>query len=234
MAAVRECYARPDGPPDFDQIRQAVENTGQVDSLTSVLSKLTDLRLFASAAGGRTTGVAEFLRTPQIIDLHGLSELRELVVFIVLDTLRACFTRLPDQRVDTATALRELRCIIVVDEAHNFLPKDNAQVLEKCLRELRGKGIGVWLLTQNPRDLDQPRYNYGAEVNFHICLKLLDAKPSTLEHLYSVPASESRNWSARVATFSGEGIVRDPASPRGFSKVSLRQFWQRIRQQTVS
>lgn len=228
VAAVQQCYQDSQGePPDFYELRNVVDATGEVDSLTGVLRKLTDLNLFPSRQGHEALQVDQLLANAWIIDLHRLQELRELVVFLLLDSLRNYFSQLRDQAVDKETEARELRCLLIIDEAHNFLPKDNAQVLEKCLRELRGKGVGVWLLTQNPRDLEQEYYNYAAEVNFHICLKVLDAKPQTLTSLYGVPPGEAKNWSVRLATFDGEGLCRNPGNSKGFSKINIRQFWQR-------
>jgi DNA sulfur modification protein DndE len=228
VAAVQQCYQDSQGePPDFYELRNVVDATGDVDSLTGVLRKLTDLGLFPSRQSREVLEVNQLLANAWIIDLHRLQELRELVVFLLLDSLRNYFSQLRDQTVDEKTEARELRCLLVIDEAHNFLPKDNAQVLEKCLRELRGKGVRVWLLTQNPRDLDQEYYNYATEVNFHICLKVLDAKPQTLTNLYGVPPSEAKNWSVRLATFEQEGLCRNPTNPKGFSKISIKQFWRR-------
>jgi DNA sulfur modification protein DndE len=230
VAAVQQCYRDSQGaPPDFFDLASIVNAAGDVDSLTSVLSKLTDLNLFPSRQVDQPLQVKELLSRSWIIDLHKLQELRELVVFLILDSLKNYFSQLRDQSVDETSGARELRCLIVIDEAHNFLPKDNAQVLEKCLRELRGKGVGVWLLTQNPSDLEQQDYNYSAEVNFHTCLKVLDAKPQILSNLYGVPPGEAKNWSVRLATFEREGLCRNPSSPKGFSKVTIRQFWQRKR-----
>jgi DNA sulfur modification protein DndE len=226
IAAVRECYLREGRPPTFSEIREELQET--MDSLTNVLGKLTDLHLFPDV-GGRSVELQDILRQSWIIDLHKLQELRELVVFLTLDVLRYHFGLLQDQRVDDPSGAKELRFLIVIDEAHNFLPRDGAGVLEKCLRELRGKGVAVWLLTQNPRDLKQPDYNYGSEVNFHLCLKVLDAQPQTLSNLYGVPIDEARLWSARLATFEGEGLARNPASPKGFSKLRVKQFHARYR-----
>jgi DNA sulfur modification protein DndE len=228
ITAVQQCYQDNQGEsPDFYELRNVVEASGDVDSLTGVLRKLTDLRLFPSRQSRGVLQVNQLLSNAWIIDLHRLQELRELVVFLILDSLRNYFSQLRDQTVDESTGARELRCLIVVDEAHNFLPKDNAQVLEKCLRELRGKGVGIWLLTQNPRDLEQEDYNYATEVNFHICLKVLDVKPQVLTNLYGVPPGEARNWSVRLATFDQEGICRNPSSAKGFSRIKIKQFWQR-------
>ena len=225
IAAVRKCYLRNGKPPNFYELRSEVEDT--TDSLTAVLAKLTDLHLFPGESE-KVLDLQEILRQSWIVDLHRLQELRDLVVFLTLDSLRYHFGLLQDQRVNDPTGFKELRFMLVIDEAHNFLPHDNAQVLEKCLRELRGKGVAVWLLTQNPRDLKQADYNYGTEVNFHLCLKVLDAQPQILTNLYGVPVSESRTWSAKVATFEGEGILRNTASPKGFSKVTIKQFKDRL------
>ena len=228
IAAVQQCYHDSQGePPDFFDLRSVVDASGEVDSLTGVLGKLTDLNLFPSRRLDDAMQVQELLANSWIIDLHNLQELRELVVFLVLDSLKNYFSRLRDQSVDETTGARELRCLLAIDEAHNFLPKDNAQVLEKRLREMRGKGVGVWLLSQNPRDLEQTHYNYAAEVNFHLCLKVLDAKPQILTNLYGVPPGEAKNWAVRAATFDLEGITRNSSAPKGFSKVAVRQFWRR-------
>ncbi len=145
----------------------------------------------------------------------------------MLDSLRYHFVQLQDQTVNQITCIKELRCLFVIDEAHNFLPKDNSRVLEKCLRELRGKGVAVWLLTQNPRDLEQPYYNYSSEVNFHLCLKTLDVVPKILSNIYGVPKNEAKAWAAKLATFDQEGICRNPQINKGFSKVKIKQFWER-------
>lgn len=226
IAAVRECYLREGKPPTFYEIREELQGT--TDSLTAVLGKLTDLHLFP-ARGEPVMDLKDILKQSWIIDLHKLQELRELVVFLTLDALRYHFGLLQDQVVNETTGTKELRNIIVIDEAHNFLPRDAAAVLERCLRELRGKGVAVWLLTQNPKDLKQPDYNYGTEVNFHLCLKVLDAHPQTLANLYGVPLTEARQWSAKLATFEAEGLVRNPSSPKGFSKVRVKQFHERFR-----
>ena len=228
VAAVQQCYHDSQGkPPDFYDLRTVVEATGDMDSLTGVLGKLTDLNLFPSLHVDQALQTQDLLASSWIIDLHKLQDLRELVLFLVVDTLKNYFSRLRDQSVDETSGARELRCLLVIDEAHNFLPKDNAQVLEKCLREMRGKGLGTWLLSQNPRDLDQDHYNYATEVNFHMCLKVLDAKPQILTNLYGVPPTEAKNWAVRLATFEREGICRNSAVPKGFSKIGVRQFWQR-------
>ncbi len=228
VQAVKTAYEQSGGqPPDFWDLRNIVEEAGEDDSLMGVLRRLTDMNLFPSKQVDVSLQAKDLATRSWIIDLHELTELRELVVFLVLDSLRNWFNRLPDQQVNATTGAKELRCLFVIDEAHNFLPKDKAQVLEKGLRELRGKGIGIWLLTQNPDDLEQEHYNYSREVNFNICLKVLDAKARVLPGLYGVPPGEAKAWAAKLATFEHEGLTRNAATPKGFSKVAIRQFHRR-------
>ncbi|HET7625849.1 MAG TPA: DndE family protein [Verrucomicrobiae bacterium] len=226
--AVQQAYRDTGGqPPDFYMLRTILEADGEDDSLMGVVRRLTDMNLFPSQMVDVALQAKDFATRSWVINLSTLAELRELVVFLVLDSLRSYFNRLPDQQVNNTTGTKELRCLFVIDEAHNFLPKDKAQVLEKGLRELRGKGVGIWMLTQNPDDLEQQHYNYSREVNFNMCLKVSDAKSKVLPGLYGVPPSDAKAWAAKLATFENEGLCRNPNSPKGFSKVNLRQFWQR-------
>lgn len=224
--AVKRCYQHGRALPTFVDIKNEIEQGGQIDSLTSVLGKLTDLNLFPSNQE-EVVPPGQLLGSSWVIALHKLQELRELVVFLALDAFRYHFNLLPDQLVEKSSGLKELRTVFVIDEAHNFLPKDKAQVLEKCLRELRGKGVAMWLLTQNPDDLDQAHYNYAAEVNFQLCLKVQDASPQVLSNLYGVPLQQARAYSAKLATFSGVGLTRSVANARGFAEVRVKQFYER-------
>lgn len=226
--AVQQAYRSTGGqPPDFYILRTILEGDGEDDSLMAVVRRLTDMNLFPSQMVDVALQAKDLVTRPWVINLSTLSELRELVVFLILDGLRSYFNRLPDQQVNPATGSKELRCLVVIDEAHNFLPRDKAQVLEKGLRELRGKGVAIWMLTQNPDDLEQQHYNYSREVNFNICLKVSDAKARVLPGLYGVPPAEAKAWAAKLATFNAEGLCRNPNSAKGFSKINLRQFWQR-------
>ena len=49
------------------------------------------------------------------------------------------------------------------------------------VREVRSKGVAVWLLSQSPDDFDQPRYNFAREMGLAIVFSCVLEKPKMLE-----------------------------------------------------
>jgi len=99
----------------------------------------------------------------------------------MLDRLYAEIMALPDTPLDTE-GNRQMRLIIVIDEAHHYLPCKQP-TLEKMVREVRSKGVGLWLLSQSPDDFDQPRYNFAREMGLAIVFSCVLEKPKMLEAL---------------------------------------------------
>ena len=99
----------------------------------------------------------------------------------MLDRLYAEIMALPDTPLD-AEGNRQMRLIIVIDEAHHYLPCKQP-TLEKMVREVRSKGVGLWLLSQSPDDFDQPRYNFAREMGLAIVFSCVLEKPKMLEAL---------------------------------------------------
>ncbi len=77
---------------------------------------------------------------------------------------------------------RQLRLIIVIDEAHNFLPCKQP-TLEKMVREVASRGVAIWLLSQSPDDFDQANYNFAREMGLAIVFSCVLEKPKMLEAL---------------------------------------------------
>ncbi len=120
------------------------------------------------------------LDASHVIDIHRLPEdLRKLAVFLMFDRLYADIMALPDAPLD-ADANRLMRLIIVIDEAHHYLPCKQP-TLEKMVREVRSKGVAIWLLSQSPDDFDQPRYNFAREIGLAIVFSCVLEKPKMLE-----------------------------------------------------
>jgi len=153
------------------------DNSWDDDSLIACLREFTHFPLFRSARQGVDHA---FLRNSHVVDIHGLTEdLRKLTVFLMLDRLYSEIMALPDAPLDVH-ANRQVRLIIVIDEAHHYLPCKQP-TLEKMVREIRSKGVAIWLLSQSPDDFDQPRYNFAREMGLSIVFSCVLEKPKMLE-----------------------------------------------------
>jgi DNA sulfur modification protein DndE len=187
------------GTPDLDyllelaKLRYKEEEWGE-DSLLACLREFTTFPLFQQAEKGVEH---DFFRTSYIIDIHRLPEdLRKLAAFLVLDRLYSEIMSLPDAPLDKE-GNRQLRLIIVIDEAHHYLPCKQP-TLENIVREVRSKGVAVMLLSQSPDDFDQGRYNFSREMGLSIVFSCVLEKPKMLEaviggkinprHLSQLPA----------------------------------------------
>lgn len=147
------------------------------DSLLACLREFTTFPLFRTASQG---AIHDFFRVTHVIDIHRLPEdLRKLSAFLVLDRLYSEIMSLPDAPLD-AEGNRQLRLIIVIDEAHHYLPCKQP-TLENIVREVRSKGVAVMLLSQSPDDFDQGRYNFAREMGLAIVFSCVLEKPKMLE-----------------------------------------------------
>jgi hypothetical protein len=96
-----------------------------------------------------------------------------------LDRLYTEIMSLPDAPLD-AQGNRQMRLIIIIDEAHHYL-QCRQPTLEKMVREVRSKGVALWLLSQSPDDFDQGQYNFAREMGLSIVFSCVLEKPRMLE-----------------------------------------------------
>lgn len=116
------------------------------DSLTAALNKLHEFRIFddspLSAGSAR-----DLMNGVVVIDLSGYDpDIQNLVVAITLDQFYATMMSLGSSKTDGR--YRQLRQLILVDEADNFM-KEDFPSLRKILKEGREFGVGTVLSTQS-------------------------------------------------------------------------------------
>ena len=183
LQIIKEAYEQEEGgTPDLADVvavaqQQYQDNDWPEDSLLACLREFTDFPLFRPAAEGVDH---DFFRASHVIDIHELPEdLRKLTVFLMLDRLYWDIMALPEAPLD-AEGNRQLRLIIAIDEAHHYLPCKQA-TLEKMVREVRSRGVAIWLMSQSPDDFDQPSYNFAREMGLAIVFSCVLEKPKMLE-----------------------------------------------------
>jgi len=173
----------------------------------SLLSCLREFAAFPLFEPGNESDIRELFEHNHIIDIHRLPEdLRKLTVFLVLDRLYSEIMAVPDAPLDQEDN-RQQRLLIVIDEAHHYLPCRQA-TLQDMVREVRSKGVGVWLFSQSPDDFDQPQYNFAREMGLSIVFSCVLERPRMLEALLGGKIEPTRLSQLR----SGVALCRVPGS----------------------
>ena len=129
---------------------EELENAGKGhDSIVSRLNELTSMNCFVPQYSP-----AEFFSRSWVISLKAITseELKRLVILLILDSLKAFMLTQDEARL--TGGFRNLRHILVVDEARRILAEKKYQSLVDLVRAGRSKGAVVMLLSQDPSDFD--------------------------------------------------------------------------------
>ncbi len=162
-----------------------------------------------------------------IIDLHGLTVLRELTVCLLTSLYRELMA-MPDSNV--ADGVREMRTIIVIDEAHHFLKdKRRNAILERLIREIRSKGASVFLMSQSPDDYDSGDFDFAEMLEFIYILQSNANATKFLQKALGISASEAKKISAEMNNLETAHAFEksyDAESKSGAKRLRVRQFWR--------
>lgn len=156
----------------YKSIIDTYESEGkQMDVLVELFHKLDVPKIFPSSGSGDE--LTDLLGRSIVFDLHRIDsnmKIKELVTFLILNKIYTEAIKLPDSEIDPKTDTRQMRSMIIIDEAHNYLNCEN-RVLEKMLRELRSKGVAVVLLTQGYIDFNQKNFDYSSMLGWTFIMK---------------------------------------------------------------
>jgi hypothetical protein len=181
LRIVREVYSEK-GRPELEDVAAAAEEiyvNEEPDSLLACFREFAEFRLFT---GSENRGDVELLTRSHIIDLSRLPDsMRKLAVFLTLDRVYTDVMGKADAPLDKE-GNRQVRLIVVIDEAHNYLPCRQA-TLEKLVREGGSKGVVIMLMSQSPDDFDQRRYNFAREMGLALVFSCVVERPKMLEAL---------------------------------------------------
>lgn len=195
--------------PDFYMVKEELEQiNNKPDSLTSVFRPLTEYELFISRDIKINKNI---LNRSLIIDIHELPATKELCVFFILNEIYRRLMSLPDSHVDSITKAREMRTVIVIDEAHHFLKsKKRVGILENIIREIRSKGASVFLLSQSPDDYDQTNFNFLELLEFVYVLNCRPSSSQFLKQVFGIPSDEAKKLLSQITNLNqGEGFGKD-------------------------
>lgn len=217
--------------PDFEIVRQEidaqyfVQNNWSPDTLTEIVRQLTEFKIFA--ANDAPEIWHSLTDRTVVIDLHNLTVLREMTAFLVLNSIYRELMTMPDSNV-SADGVREMRTIIVIDEAHHFLKdKKRNQILERLIREIRSKGASVFLLSQSPDDYDQPDFDFTELLEFIFLLQSNAGATKFLQNAFGLSSAEAKTLSATVSNLpTAEAVGKADDGKSKTNRLRVRQFWR--------
>ncbi|MGD7025169.1 helicase HerA domain-containing protein [Rossellomorea vietnamensis] len=228
---LREAYEEqqePDLYSVYNLMLQNYEEQGKnKDVLVELFHKLSIPNIFPTT----TEDIVRTISDSSIVyDLHNIDShmnIKELVTFLILNKIYTESIRLPDSKIDEKTGLREIRTVVVIDEAHNYLDAKN-RILERMLREMRSKGVAIILLTQGFDDLVQREFDFSSMLNWIFLMKSDNSKQG-IEKSLAVSKELAVKLSTEISTIE-TGIVytrKLRSEDRNITKFDGVAFWKR-------
>lgn len=205
-SAIMAAYQSEQPYPDFASIRDELKNINpKPDSLSSVLRPLVEQGYFARKD---QQIYGSWLTRTLIIDIHE-TERKELICFFVLNQIYQELKKLGEAPFNPNTKARQLRIVVVIDEAHYFLQNSKrAKILEKMIREVRSSGGAVILASQSPDDYDQAEFNFLELMQFPIVLNATPTSHKFLEQKFALNTQQAKLLLQDITKLSqGEAYV---------------------------
>lgn len=147
-------------PPTMDNVVQKYfDNYDANDKAYALFSKLQDYTIFTTN-NQDCVSLFEWLDGVKVIDLTMYpDDTKKVIVSLILDLFYNEMRQLGSSRQEEG--FRELRTMIMVDEAHQFLKKD-FNSFRSIISEGRMFGVGMILSTQNISDFKSSQEDYSS------------------------------------------------------------------------
>lgn len=147
------------------------EQERKPDSLTEIMSRLTEYKLFESKINNPST----FLNNNYYLSLSGDldSTVRFTSVFLIINYIFNVFSNMGS--TDVNGDYREMRYVLMIDEAHDlFREKKSLEILEVILRKMRSYGVSVFLLSQGIAEYNTANFDFSQECETAFLLPIND------------------------------------------------------------
>ena len=153
------------------------------DSLYAAISNLSEFEIFESNPS-KTQSLYSLIEGVVVINLSGYDEsIQNLIVAITLDAFYTQMQRHGHSVIDGS--MREIKKMILVDEADNFLSK-NFNSIRKILKEGREFGVGTILSTQFLNHFATSENEYSNYILTWVIHRVNEIKMKEVESLFSL------------------------------------------------
>ena len=158
--------------PSLKEVYEIImENEGKPDSLTEIMSRLTEYELFASKVNNPNV----FINNNYYLSLKGELDntVRFTSVFLIINYIFNVFSNMGN--TDVNGDYREMRYVLMIDEAHDlFREKKSLEILEIILRKMRSFGVSVFLLSQGIAEYNTANFDFSQECETAFLLPIND------------------------------------------------------------
>lgn len=159
--------------PSLKEIYEGVlEIEGDKPStLKNILFSLSDYDIFETQVDPLNT----FLDRNFYFSLSGdlPSEIRFTATFLIINYIYNNFMNMANAPVEDGKV--GMRYVFLIDEAHNVFNNKKAQgLLDKILREIRSKGVSVFLLSQGIEEFNQPDIDFSSNCETAFLMDIKD------------------------------------------------------------
>ncbi|MBP6754696.1 MAG: DndE family protein [Bacteroidia bacterium] len=194
-------------------------NNGKFDTTTSVIQQLINSRIYDESKTYDIFKQSNYISMPSDVT----KEIKQFVTFNLLKYMYDTIKKSGDSKV--VNNIKELKHVIIIDEAQNFLQHKNARpVIESMLRELRSMGIVIILIAQETQDFIYSDFDFMSQIKFSICCDVRDKSPKRIIPFIGSVNSELKLKSQLDKLESGKGII-NVGEPK---LIELRQWWKTL------
>jgi DNA sulfur modification protein DndE len=193
------------------------KNNGKFDTTTSVLQQLINSGIYDENTSIDIFKNSNYISMPSEVT----KEIKQFVSFNLLKYMYNTIKKNGDSSV--SNQIKELRHVIVIDEAQNFMQHKNARpVIEEMLRELRSMGVVIILIAQETQDFIYNDFNFMSQIKFPICCDVQDKSIKRIIPFIGSVNSELKLNSLLNKLESGKAIINinEPKI------IELRQWWK--------
>ncbi len=174
---------------DVCNIYMSDEDVAQ-DSLYAAISNLQDFEIFEPDAA-KTKSLYSLIEGVTVINLSGYDEsIQNLIVAITLDAFYTQMQVHGHSNIDANK--RQIRKMILVDEADNFLSK-NFNSIKKILKEGREFGVGTVLSTQFLNHFSTGENDYSNYILTWVIHRVNEIKTKEVESLFTIESRDQRD-----------------------------------------
>lgn len=171
--AAFDSHKKDGGYPSMKEIYDFVMDLegDKQSTLKTILYSLSDYEIFETDVDPLNT----FLDRNYYFSLSGdlPSEIRFTATFLIINYIYNTFMNMANTPVEDGRV--GMRYVFLIDEAHNVFNNKKAQgLLDKILREIRSKGVSVFLLSQGIEEFNQPDIDFSSNCESAFLLDIKD------------------------------------------------------------